>query len=254
MKDEYLKNDNISIKGRNTPVVLIDENPNPFNAMTNSEKYCVLIGDISGSKRLTGMDRYQTQLFVKSAIVQTNEQFGDYIDAPMTITKGDEFQGLFHNAAQAVEVVQSLQKMVFPIRIRYGLGVGNIYRMGGNLPIEMDGPAFHRANRALNMAKKRKSDMWFISEEEMMDQLVNTIFALISAIRSRWNERHFKLYWKYLELGTYREVAREEDITPQAVGDMLKNIRATDVLNAEKNVIGVLARCYPEMALIPDNQ
>lgn len=208
--------------------------------------YTVLIGDISGSKRLNGMDRYQTQLFVKSAIVQTNEQFSPYIEADMTITKGDEFQGLIDTPAHAYRIIHALQKMVFPIRIRYGIGVGPIYRMGGVLPIEMDGPAFHRANHALNSAKKRKSEIWFLSDNPLLNQLINTSFSLITAIKNRWNERHFKLYWSYQELGTYREVAEQENVTPQAICDVLKNSRATDVIAAEKNLQDIFAQLVPE--------
>ncbi len=211
----------------------------------STEVYTVLIGDISGSKRLNGMDRYQTQLFVKSAIVQINEQYSSHIEANMTITKGDEFQGLLDTPDTAFQIIQTLQRMVFPIRIRYGIGVGTIYRMGGVLPIEMDGPAFHRANRALNMAKKKKNEVWFISEDAVTDQLINTIFSLITAIKSRWNERHFKLYWSYKELGTYREVAEIENVTPQAICDVLKNSRATDVIAAEKNLRQVFQNLYP---------
>ncbi len=204
--------------------------------MQDSQEYTVVIGDISGSKQLNGMDRYQTQLFVKSAIVQINEEFQSILEAPATMTKGDEFQALLSSPCEAYQVVRVLQKMVFPICIRYGLGIGNIYRMGGKLPIEMDGPAFHRANRALTLAKKNKNDLWIHSFSKNFDQLVNTIFSLISAIKSRWNERHFKLYWDYQELGTYKQVAVKESVTPQAIFDVLKNSRAIDVICAEKNL------------------
>ncbi len=214
--------------------------------MENGEIFTVIIGDISGSKRLNGMDRYQTQLFVKSAVVQINEQFRGQIEAPMTITKGDEFQGLIKSPGYAYEIIQALQRMIFPTQIRYGLGIGNIYRMGGVLPIEMDGPAFHRANQALNNAKKRKTGIWLSSEDEVRDQMVNTIFSLITAIKSRWNERHYKLYWSYQDLGTYREVAKLENVTPQAICDVLKNSRATDIISAEKNLMEVLNRFQDE--------
>ena len=215
--------------------------------MQDSQDYTVVIGDISGSKRLNGMDRYQTQLFVKSAIVQINEEFQSILEAPATITKGDEFQALLSLPCEAYQMVRVLQKMVFPICIRYGLGIGNIYRMGGTLPIEMDGPAFHRANRALTLAKKNKNDLWIHSLNKNFDQLVNTIFSLISAIKSRWNERHFKLYWDYQELGTYKQVAVKESVTPQAIFDVLKNSRAIDVISAEKNLEKIFTEFQTEL-------
>ena len=206
------------------------------------KNYAVLIGDISGSKLLNGMDRYQTQLFIKSAIVQVNEEFSSFLEAPTTMTKGDEFQALVDTPGHTFEIVQALQKMVYPISLRFGIGVGTIYRMGSVLPIEMDGPAFHRASRALQLAKKLKSSLWFISEIEFFDPLLNTIFQLISAIKSRWNDHHYQLYWDYQELGTYRKVAEKKNVTPQAICDVLKNSRATDVIHAEKNITSILGQ------------
>jgi hypothetical protein len=216
--------------------------------MQEEREYTVIIGDISGSKRLNGMDRYQTQLFVKSAIVQINEEYQSSLEAPATITKGDEFQALFISPGHAYQVIQMLHKMVFPICIRYGMGVGQIYRMGGVLPIEMDGPAFHRANRALTFSKKHKTDLWLVSDNPKIDQLINTIFSLISAIKSKWNERHFQLYWDYQELGTYKLVAEKENVTPQAICDVLKNSRATDVISAENNMQRILKQFQPEFS------
>lgn len=212
--------------------------------------YTVLIGDISGSKQLSGNLRYQTQLFMKSAIVQINEQFQPHIEAPMTITKGDEFQALILRPSRAYQIIQTLQRMIYPVQIRYGLGIGPIYRMGGVLPIEMDGPAFHRANRALNMAKKRKTEIWFVSEDDLMDSLVNNIFTLISAIKSRWNERHYNIFWKYQELGTYKSVADTEGVTPQAICDVFKNIRATDILYSEKQLMAAMDAFFEKIQAV----
>lgn len=216
----------------------------------DSKNYTVIIGDISGSKRLNGTDRYQTQLFLKSAIVQINEEFSSSLDAPTTLTKGDEFQALIREPLPAYEIFHALQRMVFPMGLRFGMGVGPIFRMGGRLPIEMDGPAFHRANRALGLAKKHKTNLWFISDMSHFDSLVNTIFELISSIKSKWNERHFQLYWDYQELGTYKMVAQRKNVTPQAICDVLNNSRATDVIQAEKNVKAVLEN----FALVTMNQ
>ncbi len=207
-------------------------------------KYAVIIADVSGSKQLSGKNRYQTQLFLKSAIVQINEQFAQYIEAPFTITKGDEFQGLLLDMCHAYEIVLAFEKLLFPIKLRFGMGVGPIYRMGGKLPIEMDGPAFHRANAALSRAKKKKVSYFLITNNDQIDLLINTSFQLIHAIKSRWNQRIFRLFWRYKDLGTYREVAAVEKITPQAVCDALKTNRATDVKTAEENLMAYFA-AYP---------
>jgi len=208
--------------------------------------YTVIIGDICGSRQLPGDRRYQTQLFIKSAIIQINEQFRDVIEAPLTITKGDEFQALLPDIYQAQKIIFYLEKITIPIQLRFGIGEGEVYKMGGKLPIEMDGPAFHKANEALKIAKRKKFYYYLVSDERREDVLVNAIFKLLTGIKSRWSERHYRFYWHYKEMGTYKEVATLENITPQTVCDTLKNIRALEVKFAEESLLeyfaGVVAR------------
>lgn len=211
-------------------------------------RYTVIIGDVSGSKQLSGKHRFQTQLFIKSAILQINEEFASIIEAPLTITKGDEFQGLFSNLSSAFKIALALERLIFPVPVRFGFGIGQVYKMGGRLPIEMDGPAFHNSNAALQYAKKRKICSALSSNHNEIDTLVNTIFKLITAIKHRWNERHYKLYWRYNDLGTYRKVAELENITPQAVCDALKNIRAMDVKSAEESLFEFFDSIYSKLS------
>lgn len=216
--------------------------------MNEDRTYTVIIGDISGSKQLSSKHRYQTQLFIKSAIVQVNEEYSEMIEAPLTITKGDEFQGLFQNLSNAYHIALALERLIYPVQVKFGFGVGQVYKMGGRLPIEMDGPAFHHANAALQHAKKRKICSALNTDNPELDLLVNTIFKLITAIKSRWNERHYQMFWRYKDLGTYRRVAQLENITPQAVCDILKNIRALDVMAAEESLFRFFESAYPKMS------
>ena len=141
------------------------------------------------------------------------------------------------NLEAAIRIIIALEKLTYPVKLRFGIGVGQVFKMGGTLPIEMDGPAFHRANAALNYGKKKKYFCYMTSQEEATDLLCNTTFQLMGAIKNRWNERHFRLFWRYKEMGTYREVAEQEGITPQAVCDALKSCRALYIKTAEENLI-----------------
>ncbi|MEZ4766255.1 MAG: SatD family protein [Calditrichia bacterium] len=176
----------------------------------DNRNYAVIIADVSGSKQLSGRSRYQTQLFLKSAIVQINEEFRDHIEAPFTITKGDEFQGLLTDLRSAFEMVLALEKLIFPVKLRFGLGTGNIYRMGGKLPIEMDGPGVSSCECCVEHGQKKKICYCLNTDDESLDLLTNTIFQLMNAIKKRWNERLYRLFWRYKDLGTYREVSAIE--------------------------------------------
>ncbi len=193
----------------------------------------VIISDIIGSRKLNDRERHEWQLFLKSSIVQINERFSDFIEAPFMITKGDEFQGVLKRIGSVHAIVMEFERLIFPLTMRFGVGHGVIQKMGSKIPIEMDGAAFHRAQTALDVAKKKKKVIIIGTENEYFNLQVNTIYQLIYAIKERWSDISYKRYWKYQECGTYERVAREEGVSTQAVWDSLHNSHAIEVIQAE---------------------
>lgn len=196
----------------------------------------VIIGDVCGSRKMAVDERYEGQLFIKSTIIQVNEKLSTLIEAPFMITRGDEFQGVLRNLRSALEIMLEFERLLFPLQLRYGIGKGQIQKMGSKIPIEMDGPAFHRADEALTQVKKRKQFIQCNTGKTQDDLLINTIFYLTSAIKSRWNQLNFERYWKYKELGTFEKVAQLENVSTQAIWDSMHNMRVTEVLQSEKNL------------------
>jgi hypothetical protein len=199
----------------------------------------VIIADVRGSRKMAREERYEGQLFLKSAIIQVNEQFSDIIEAPFMITRGDEFQGVVHDLRNAFIAMLEFERLLFPVQLRYGIGRGIIQKMGSKIPIEMDGQAFHRANEALTHVKKMKHFMHCHIDNPNTDLMINTIFSLICAIKGRWNEVAFDRYWKYKKLGTFERVAELENVSTQAVWDSMQNMRALEVLDAEKSLLRI---------------
>lgn len=196
----------------------------------------VIISDIIGSRKLNDHERYEWQLFLKSSIVQINEKFSDFIEAPFMITKGDEFQGVLKRIGSVHSIVMEFERLIFPLTMRFGVGHGVIQKMGSKIPIEMDGAAFHSAQTALNVAKKKKKVIIIETENKYFNLQVNTIYQLIYAIKERWSDISYKRYWKYQECGTYERVAQEEGVSTQAVWDSLHNSHAIEVIQAEHAV------------------
>jgi len=201
------------------------------------ENAVVIIADVRGSRKMARDERYEGQLFLKSTIIQVNEKFAAEIEAPFMITRGDEFQGVVKNLQNAFIAMLEFERLLFPLQLRYGIGRGSIQKLGSDIPIEMDGPAFHRANEALNRVKKKKCFIQFATDDAQCDLMINTIFDLMCAIKSRWNEIAFDRYWKYKELGTFEKVSNIEKVSTQAIWDSMQNMRALEILVAEKNVL-----------------
>lgn len=204
------------------------------------QKYAVIIADIKGSKKMEERERYEWQLFLKSAIVQVNENWADSIEVKFMITKGDEFQGVVHDIPNVHSIMIEFERLLNPLKMRFGIGIGRIQKMGANIPIEMDGPAFHRANMALNNTKKQRCAVQFQSSNEQLDNYINTLYSLICAIKKDWKTLNINRYWKYKELGTYEKVANIEGVSAQAIWDSLRNSNSIEIIKAEKTVQDLL--------------
>jgi len=201
-----------------------------------SDEAVVIIADVRGSRKMARDERYEGQLYLKSAIIQVNENFAHLIEAPFMITRGDEFQGILLDLEHAFNTMLEFERLLFPLQLRYGIGKGVIQKMGSKIPIEMDGPAFHRATEALNQVKKKKQFFLCKTDNNQADLLINTILSLMCAIKSRWNEVTFNRYWKYKEQGTFERVAQQENVTPQAIWDSMHNMRVMEIIEAETNL------------------
>lgn len=206
------------------------------------QEVIVVIGDVRGSRKMDTEERHAGQLFIKSTIVQLNEKFDGSIIAPFMITRGDEFQGVVQNMKTAFDIVLELERLLFPLNLRYGIGRGKIYSMGSTITIEMDGPAFHRASEALTRAKKKKRSILVNTGTEEKDALLNSIFVLINAIKSRWNEINYNRYWRYKTMGTFEKVAQYEKVSAQAIWDSMQNMRAIEVLQVEKTLENIFEK------------
>lgn len=203
--------------------------------------YTVITADIQASRKLHDYERHEWQLFLKSAIVQINEEYQSVIEAQFMITKGDEFQGVLKNIGDVSRLMLYFEKLLYPLHLRFGVGCGAIQKMGSTIPIEMDGQAFHLAAESLEFAKKKKLGVYMNTLDEPFDISVNTIYQLIFSIKGHWSEINYKRYWRYKEVGTCKLVALDERVSTQAVWDSLHNSGAFDVIKVEQSLERLLA-------------
>ena len=90
----------------------------------NFKPYIAIIGDIKKSKELENRKNIQVRLnYVLSEI---NEKYNSVISAKFMITLGDEFQGLLCSGDRVLDIIEEIQRQMYPVEIRFGIGVGQI--------------------------------------------------------------------------------------------------------------------------------
>jgi hypothetical protein len=195
------------------------------------EVFLALIGDVEGSRQIEQRARLQREL--ERTTARVNEVLGPALAAPLTLTAGDEIQGLFRDPAAAVDAVVEVADAVFPVRLVHGLGLGPLETDLGPDPALLDGPCFHLAREALQEARGEGS--WLVARglEEPGDAVVSALFRLLGEVRSRWTEIQAE-HVHHARGRPQKEVAERLRKAESTVSESLKAAGFQAVLEGEK--------------------
>lgn len=196
----------------------------------NSRPYIAIIGDIIESKKIN--NRFEIQGQLKKILDDVNEKYTDDIESKFMITLGDEFQGLMRSGESVIDIIEYIQIKMYPIQIRFGIGIGDIVTEINNLmPIGADGSAYHHARKMINnlkhVEKKNKkvdANIMISSDGNHADLelLLNTILSLCTSIKDKWTDRQREVTFDCLLNGdNQREVASRLEIGQPSVHKLL---------------------------------
>lgn len=159
--------------------------------------YIAIIGDIKESKKLQDRNAVQERLLV--VLNNINKNYSAVLAAKFVITLGDEFQGLLCEGKNAIYIIEEIQREMYPVRIRFGIGMGEIKtEINPEMALGADGPAFYMARSAIEFLKlHEKKNKTYIADirievdnaEKEIEECLNTIFSLLTVIKRSWTDR-----------------------------------------------------------------
>lgn len=168
--------------------------------------YIAIIGDIKNSKKIPDRKRVQEKL--NRTLETINQKYKADISSEFLITLGDEFQGLLCNGTNAMNIILEIERNMYPVKIRFGIGVGEIATAIRKMAIGADGPGYYNARDAIEYLKqkekKRKSAKADIrieldEENQATSIMVNRILSLITIIKESWTDRQREIIWDMME-------------------------------------------------------
>ncbi|MGO1590163.1 MAG: SatD family protein [Alkalibacterium gilvum] len=118
--------------------------------MKNNVKIA-LIADIIASKKLK--ERAQTQKILSTILTKMNDDYSDQLESNLTITLGDEFQGIVRDVKTAFLLIDRItlelqimtkEQLDDDISLRWGMGLGELITPIENKEVSIgtDGPAY----------------------------------------------------------------------------------------------------------------
>jgi len=172
----------------------------------NYRPFFAIIGDIIESKKI--QNRLQVQYDMTTKLNLINEKYAQCISSKFMITLGDEFQGLLNSGEYITEIVDTIEREMHPIGLRFGIGVGSITtNINYDIPVGADGPAYYNARKMVEHLKKSrnkkmeiKSNIGIEVEDGLyLSELINSIFSMSTVIKSRWTSRQREIIKAYIK-------------------------------------------------------
>lgn len=208
--------------------------------------YYAIIADIQKSKEIKNRKTFQDKL--QDILQELNLAYENEFASNFTITLGDEFQALFSSPIHILEIIDKLRCSLHPIKLRFGIGVGNILTsIQKDASIGADGPAYWCAREAINSIYKHKKNIEIQFEADVpFSSLVNTSISLCDEIEAHWTTSQMQfvrgliLKYGYDVSFTQKALADEQACSLQSINKKLKATSYYTYIKLRKEICALL--------------
>ena len=200
----------------------------------------VLMADIINSSQY----ELKTLKLFRKKIDQINANYK--LISPLTITLGDEFQGITTSLYQAVDIIFELEQELLaegsPFKLRYSLGYGRILTpINSDIAHGMYGEALTATRYALESLKhyKRKRFLFLLPNKEY--QLIfNNLFYVYQSFIDNWKTKDYELVTLFHQTHDYKDVAKSLGKSNDQIWRREKNLNIRQFFKHRESIKGVV--------------
>lgn len=137
-------------------------------------KYVAIMFDVVESRKYC--ERYDVQKILMNCVDYLNDIYRFAIKKDVISSAGDEFQGLFFDLQSAFLYIRKLQLLIYPIKLRCGIGYGEIkYDVEEWSSSAFDGEAYYLARDAIVSIEQKKSNAICFNTNSRYDKYLNIL-------------------------------------------------------------------------------
>ncbi len=200
----------------------------------------ILMADIVGSSKRKGK---ALMADFKAAVVWVNDKHKKQIASPLTITLGDEFQGVIKTSLAAFCIVfdleEYLMKLKKPFKLRYVIHEGEIEtEINKKIAYEMLGPGLTMAREELITLKSNKNRFRISLKDESLTEKLSLSMVIYQGIVDQWTEAQQKVVSVFAtEQGDYRKVAERLKKDPTVMWRRKRSLMIDEINSLKKLIL-----------------
>ncbi len=180
------------------------------------------MGDIIASERATSVEELH-QIFNR-AIREHNATYAGQLVSPLTITLGDEFQGLTTSLAAGAAIVRSLRLQLLSRKVecRFVIGQAEVRTpLNRDNAWNMMGPGLADARAKLGQKRKHSAYAFSLPAHGLMQTILDAIGAGLTVIERGWTDHQRSFVTMALGGKSSAKIALEQHVTNRSVYKVL---------------------------------
>lgn len=187
-------------------------------AVTEAQKLAVVMGDLVQSERLHKPEHLHEQF--NNSVNAQNEKRAEALASPLTITLGDEFQGLTKTLAHAAAIVRDmrLQLMANAIDCRFVIGLVELKtKLNPEKAWNMMGPGLSEARDKLNEKRTNSLYRFSIPHDPLTETMLDALGAGLTAIERGWTDQQREDIAALISGLTPAELAKRRNVSVHSI-------------------------------------
>jgi hypothetical protein len=157
--------------------------------------YPIFMGDVVNS---SDYDGEVLSKGLKELVESTNTKFGKTILSPLTITLGDEFQGILSSVSTGIDLLFHLEEELLKaepdFKLHYVLLLGEIEtEINPDIAYEMMGKGLTEARKMLSSKKRNRKRFRFKLQNKEQTEQLSKIFEVLDTIILNWKKEDYPL-------------------------------------------------------------
>lgn len=206
--------------------------------MARNQSY-IIVSDVIGSRNYNGS---VVKAGLASLIQATSVKFGKSILSPLTVTLGDEYQGVVRSLHTALEIIFFQERLRLtldePIELRFAIHDGPIEtEVNEEMAWGMLGPGLTKARELLEIAKSEKRRVWVDIKNKKRSKNLRLAFEVWQGIIAGWSDKDYQFVADFINLGDYKLVAEKWDKNPDQTWKREKTLMIREYLALKELIL-----------------
>lgn len=224
--------------------------------MKQNKHYPILMADIIKSRRIES-----NQLLTEfgKLVRAMNKKWSSHLLSPLTITLGDEFQGIADTMENGYKIIFDIDEYIVKkelnLKLRYVLNFGIIDTpINHKLAHGMLGAGLTESREKLNRLKSGRNRFCIVNRQNRrLEHIVSDLFLLYENYVDNWKHSEYPIIKEFLMERTYQQVAESMNVYVSSAWRRHKSLNIEEYSICKKLILKLNATLHDESLVVPDN-